>query len=331
MDLVTRWKFSHITNFQENLSNWSFDSVETLMLACLDSKLRKYVCNSDNLENPQRSTLLLNTISLLRFVELWSFLKQNYYQHLEQYWYYYRFQLKNVDTNVISELKMIFPLLERRCIDLQIYIRESAIRIAYILNLQLFILNGERSVKQEPKCNIPQSLPNPPSQEHKFFLPFQNIGSKQTGHLMMIDTLWLGAYNSYSSETKIENVKRVLALNALSIDQKFSLTQSSMENVRHNYKRVSKKICTKYPKNIKCFQSALFLNHFLTNDLFLRILRKEKVDVNIFVNSILPKGVDFIRKNKCGGNTIYCLMMDSDMITEQNEKERCFYNRFLVS
>lgn len=326
--MVTSWKFSHVTTFDENFNILSFDTVENLLSACLDSKLRKYVCNTENSNNHQRVNLLLNTISLLRFVELWSFLKQNYYQHLEQY-QYYRFQLGNVDANVINEIKMIFPLLERRCIDLQIYIRESAIRIAYILNLQLFILNAGRRVKQETGQHQ-HSTTHQPAHELKFFLPFQNITSKQTGHLMMIDAMWLGAYNSYC-ETSRADVKSVLALNAFNIDRKLTLTRSSMDNVQHNYKRVSKKICTKYPKNIKSFQSALFLNNFLTNDLFLRILKKEKVDVNVFVNSILPKGVDFVRKNKCGGTTIYCLMMDSDMITEQNEKERCFYNRFLVS
>ncbi|KAL5283096.1 ATXN7 family protein [Megaselia abdita] len=327
MDLVTNWKFSHITSFQANY-NWSFDTVENLLSACLDSKLWKYVSNTEDVKNLQRSTLILNTISLLRFAELWSFLKQNYYQHLEQY-QYYRFQLGNVDANVINEIKMIFPLLERRCIDLQIYIRESAIRIAYILNLQLFILTSEQKVKPEARQNN-QLLTQPFPNELKFFLPFQNIMSKQTGHSMMVDNMWLNAYNSFC-ETKSEDARTLLARNAYNVDKKMLLTQSSMAMVQQNYKRVSKKISTKYPKNIKCFQSALFLHNFLTNDLFLKMLRKEKVDVNIFVNSILPKGVDFVRKNKCGGTTIYCLMMDSDMISEQNEKERCFYNRFLVS
>lgn len=325
--LVTNWKFSHVTTFDENFNRtWSFDTVENLLSACLDSKLKKYACDTENSVNHQRSTLLLNTISLLRFVELWSFLKHNYYQHLEQY-QYYRFQLGNVDSNVINEIKMIFPLLERRCIDLQIYIRESAIRIAYILNLQLFILNSGR-VKRQTGQPL-QSIAHPYTHEFKCFLPFQNLNSKQTSQFM-IDDMWLGSYEGYC-EPSSENVRTLISMNASYIDRKFELTNSSIANVYQHYKRVSKKIYAKYSKNTNNFQCALFLNNFITNDLFLKILKKEKVDMNIFINNILPKGVDFARKNKCGGATIFCWMMDSDMITEQNEKEKCLYNRFLVS
>lgn len=330
MDLVKNWKFSKITTFDEIFDKWSFDALENLISACLDAKLWRYVCNTESAKNQQRSTLILNTISLLRFAELWNFLKQNYYQHLEQY-QYYRFQLGNEDPNLINEITQIFPLLERRCVDLQIYMRETALRIAYILNLQLFILSEEKgiNIKQEPG-KIPSSLNMPVPPEHKFFIPFQNTSSKQTGQTMMVDDMWLGAYNSCSYGTS-ETVKSTLALNAFNLENKFSLSEKSTQKVMDNYKRVTEKITTKNPKNSKCFQSAFFLNKFLANDLFLRILKKEKIDVNIFINSTLPKGVDFVKKSKCGGTTIYCHMMDSDMVIEQTEKEKCFYNKFLVS
>lgn len=325
LELVNTWKFSHVTSFNVNFENWSYERVENLLQSCLDFKLWRYACETEKFHSYQRSTLLLNTISLLRFTELWSFLKQNYYQHLEQY-QYYRYQLGNVDANIINDITKILPLLQRRCVDLQIYIRETAIRIAYILNLQLYVLSMNKELKQESKLDLEKN--HSFSNEYKSFVPFQNLANNKNDCITMIDTLWLDTFNKFY---KPENsVQSFITLNAVNMAKKYSLDSKSSVKVLTKYKRVTNKIITTNTNVMNFYRISLILNDLFSNDLFLKVLKKEKIDLNSFANRVLPKGIDFLRKGKCGCNTIFCVMMDNDLIVDQNEKDKLTINRFLV-